>query len=418
MSLQKIKTTVDAPLWSDFGRYKVGMNVTHNGNVWINTTGRNSEPGVGSDWLRVGGEDILKEDKANKATDFVVINDVLYPTTKAVKDYIEALKGLELASLDGGGKLLISQLPSIAITSVVTATENTLASFVANSGNYDYQQGDAIVIVTAGGDKETYLFQGGSKTDVNNYAEINNTNLLISDIDGLQSALDSKMNANGLTTNDFIRKTGGVTEHITGFKFFDDGSRIMLGTLGGAEFFHSVNNTYLDLKIGDFIIRDNFTERFRFTKSTGEFKATSLKRTGGTAEQSLMADGSVKVFANILDTSFTLNATQLKNLGTTSVDALPALPANQYYDVLSVSFDYTYGTEPFDLLKRLEVGGFNISNIFLGTGNSGIYKCFIDGSNENLPQKGGALTFSSPDPNSTTGDGSANFFITYRIVTV
>lgn len=55
MSQQTSKTTVDNVVWSSFGRYKVGMNVSHNGSIWANGTGKNSEPGVGSDWVGVGG---------------------------------------------------------------------------------------------------------------------------------------------------------------------------------------------------------------------------------------------------------------------------------------------------------------------------------------------------------------------------
>ena len=51
MSQKTSKTTVETVLWSSFGRYKVGTNVSYNGSVWINTTGKNSEPGVGSDFL-------------------------------------------------------------------------------------------------------------------------------------------------------------------------------------------------------------------------------------------------------------------------------------------------------------------------------------------------------------------------------
>ena len=55
MSQKTSKTTVETVLWSSFGRYKVGMNVSYNGSVWVNTTGKNSEPGVGSDFLVVDG---------------------------------------------------------------------------------------------------------------------------------------------------------------------------------------------------------------------------------------------------------------------------------------------------------------------------------------------------------------------------
>ncbi len=58
MSQLTAKTTVDSVAWSAKRRYKVGMNVSHAGGVWVNTTGKNSEPGVGSDWLSLGlGDD-------------------------------------------------------------------------------------------------------------------------------------------------------------------------------------------------------------------------------------------------------------------------------------------------------------------------------------------------------------------------
>lgn len=61
MSQQTSKTTVDSVIWSSFGRYKVGMNVSYNNSTWVNSTGKNSEPGVGSDWVSVGGDIGVKQ---------------------------------------------------------------------------------------------------------------------------------------------------------------------------------------------------------------------------------------------------------------------------------------------------------------------------------------------------------------------
>ena len=54
MSQKTSKTTVESVAWDSKRRYKVGMNVTHSSQVWVNTTGGNSEPGVGSDWFGLG----------------------------------------------------------------------------------------------------------------------------------------------------------------------------------------------------------------------------------------------------------------------------------------------------------------------------------------------------------------------------
>lgn len=51
MSLKKIKTTTSSPIWTINLRPRVGDVVEHNSGEWINTTGANSEPGVGTDWV-------------------------------------------------------------------------------------------------------------------------------------------------------------------------------------------------------------------------------------------------------------------------------------------------------------------------------------------------------------------------------
>lgn len=50
MKLQATTTSRNQP-WLPSLRNRVGDTVTHNGSTWSNATGKNSEPGVGTDWL-------------------------------------------------------------------------------------------------------------------------------------------------------------------------------------------------------------------------------------------------------------------------------------------------------------------------------------------------------------------------------
>ena len=96
MSQQTSKTTVDNVVWSSFGRYKVGMNVSHNGSIWANSTGKNSEPGVGSDW--VGVEKALegyKETGTRAGGDLVV----------TIGDYDDSFNGTKVVIDTGNEKV-------------------------------------------------------------------------------------------------------------------------------------------------------------------------------------------------------------------------------------------------------------------------------------------------------------------------
>jgi len=51
--MRQIKTTSRNQQWSVHLRSRVGDTISHLDTVWINTTGKNSEPSVGDDWLLV-----------------------------------------------------------------------------------------------------------------------------------------------------------------------------------------------------------------------------------------------------------------------------------------------------------------------------------------------------------------------------
>jgi hypothetical protein len=100
-----------------------------------------------------------------------------------------------VATLDSGGKIPSSQLPNLAITDVIVATETSLSGFITNMENYRFEQGDVIIITNTDGSKANYLFKGGDKTQETNYSKITVDKIEISQVIGLQAALDSKLNA-------------------------------------------------------------------------------------------------------------------------------------------------------------------------------------------------------------------------------
>lgn len=48
--IKKVQLVNSGDAWDANRRYKINSIVTHNGLDWQNTTGKNSEPGVGNDW--------------------------------------------------------------------------------------------------------------------------------------------------------------------------------------------------------------------------------------------------------------------------------------------------------------------------------------------------------------------------------
>ena len=96
---------------------------------------------------------------------------------KKVDAYVQSLSEKDqpngYAGLDGSGKLDPGQLPNLAITSVIVATETTIADFAANSGSYTFEEGDVIILDSGNGNG--YIYNGGTKTDVNSYNHLTQT---------------------------------------------------------------------------------------------------------------------------------------------------------------------------------------------------------------------------------------------------
>lgn len=67
--------------WSDVKRYKVNQLVSHNGSDWQNATGKNSEPGVGDDWVIItsGGTTPNLQQVTDGAGNNVTTNPISIP---------------------------------------------------------------------------------------------------------------------------------------------------------------------------------------------------------------------------------------------------------------------------------------------------------------------------------------------------
>lgn len=73
----KTKTTAKIQTWNLNIRSRVGDSVTHLGSTWVNITGSNSEPGVGTDWEFIGSTSQVSSSKENftstaAQTDFIL----------------------------------------------------------------------------------------------------------------------------------------------------------------------------------------------------------------------------------------------------------------------------------------------------------------------------------------------------------
>lgn len=82
----KTKTTVQEIPWNLNLRVRVGDTVTHVSNTWVNITGKNSEPGVGTDWepltvsgtISINGNTFtLRKHPSNTLTGVLEINDMI-----------------------------------------------------------------------------------------------------------------------------------------------------------------------------------------------------------------------------------------------------------------------------------------------------------------------------------------------------
>ena len=109
--------------------------------------------------------------------------------------------------VNGNGKILADMIEALGLTELIEAVETTIATFAANSGNYTFQDNDFIAIPN-NGSYSLYMYKGGSKTITANYLPTGLTNITIAMVQGLQAALDAKLDKPTGAGNFFVNRTG------------------------------------------------------------------------------------------------------------------------------------------------------------------------------------------------------------------
>lgn len=91
------------------------------------------------------------------------------------------------------GKIRADKIEALGLTELISVTETSLSAFMANNANYQYEKNDFIAIPNGSGNYSLYIFKGGSKTVSSNYLPTGLTTITIAMVEGLQTALDNKL---------------------------------------------------------------------------------------------------------------------------------------------------------------------------------------------------------------------------------
>ncbi|ANF52041.1 hypothetical protein A0O34_16640 [Chryseobacterium glaciei] len=105
-------------------------------------------------------------------------------------------------------KILAEKIEALGLTTLIEAVETTISQFADHSGSYEFENNDFIAIPDNNGNFSLYMFKGGAKTDKTNYLPTGISNVTIGMVEGLQAALNTKMNKPSGNGNFFIRGLG------------------------------------------------------------------------------------------------------------------------------------------------------------------------------------------------------------------
>lgn len=139
------------------------------------------------------------DDSVNNIYGNVYSKDQIHNLYMAMADYVL------------NGKIRADKIEALGLTELITVTETSLAAFMANNANYTYEKNDMIAIPDGAGNHSLYIYKGGTKTNANNYIATGLTNITIAMVQGLQAALDGKVNKPAVNGNYFINQSGTTT---------------------------------------------------------------------------------------------------------------------------------------------------------------------------------------------------------------
>jgi len=106
------------------------------------------------------------------------------------------------------GKIRADKIEALGLTDLIESNERNIAEFAANSGKYEFQQNDFIAVPDDKGNFSLFIFRGEEKRDTQNYLPTGLTNITMGMVEGLQSALNTKLDKPALNGNYFVKMNG------------------------------------------------------------------------------------------------------------------------------------------------------------------------------------------------------------------
>ncbi len=131
------------------------------------------------------------------------------------------------------GKIRADKIEALGLTDLIESNERNIAEFAANSGKYEFQQNDFIAVPDDKGNFSLFIFRGEEKSDTKNYLPTGLTNITMSMVEGLQSALNTKLDKPAVNGNYFVKMNGTVS-----YQSINPGSDYLL-FWNGSEFKNS-----------------------------------------------------------------------------------------------------------------------------------------------------------------------------------
>lgn len=158
--------------------------------------------------------DNLESSLNNKANigdipDNVALVDEGQPANVFNKEQVIAM-AMMLSDYVKDGKIRADKIESLGLTDLIEADEKTLSEFVSRSNNYNFQQNDFIAI-PVNGNFSLFMFKGGDKKIKENYLPTGLTNITTSMVEGLQDALNKKLEKPIVDGNYFVNMSGNPT---------------------------------------------------------------------------------------------------------------------------------------------------------------------------------------------------------------
>lgn len=203
---------------------------------------------------------------------------------------------LLLADFVVSGKIRADKIEALGLTELISVTETSLSAFITNNANYQFEKNDFIAIPNGSGNFNLYIYKGGSKTVSTNYLPTGLTNITIAMVEGLQNALDSKLDKPSGNGSFFVNRNGTVSSYriinpssnyllfwngtdFTSSDIYNIAGKYGIGTTSPTEAFH-INNGRIRSKA--MVLDENnetlinqittYNRKLLFTDSTGTKK--------------------------------------------------------------------------------------------------------------------------------------------------